>query len=416
MLDNPIAPFDLFVLAVMMVYFIIVGRILVHLAMVGDLMTDWILAKLFTRHCLGTVMLYILLTYWEEYAGMSYHGPPRRDKPSNRKSKRNRRGRTIKDHWFKRKVRQKAHARMLAKLNQACAELQQPSTWLEPTAEEREVEWLHFLAVNWNKYLHISSCAQFYEELCSQSSDPEAEFKNYCAAETVNMISTLFQSTATKHLAFHITELIDSVTNGVLRTAYWCDQDDPIPIIFDSGASISVSPVKEDFINLNTGGSHDLSGLTCATQIEGTGTVEWTVMDDHGKSHKIVTEAYYVPKARVHLFSTFPYFKHPENKGGNGAFVVNDQGASFYWPNSGAIRSFEMSQSNLPVAYPKQSASAQAYTASVSDMACPSVLDESNIHLDNSQKQLLLLHQRFGHFNMHWIQNLMHAKSGEEHT
>ena len=137
--------------------------------------------------------------------------------------------------------------------------------------------------------------AQAYEEFCSQSSDPQAELLNYCTAETIQRISSLFESTATRHLAFHINELVDSVSNGVLRTAYWSEQDDPIPIVFDSGASISVSPVKKDFVALDVGGSHNLSGLTGTTQVEGVGTVEWTVMDDRGRPQKIVTQAYNVP-------------------------------------------------------------------------------------------------------------------------
>ena len=105
------------------------------------------------------------------------------------------------------------------------------------------------------------------------------------------------------------------------------------------------------------------------------------------------------------MFSTYPYFIRPENKDGEGQFWVDDQGAHFRWPFSQATCSFEMSQSNLPVAYPKQPATAQAYV---------NVIDESNVHLNNSQKQLLLLHQRIGHFNMFWLQKLMLAKDDQD--
>ena len=136
-------------------------------------------------------------------------------------------------------------------------------------------------------------------------------------------------------------------------------------------------------------------------------------MDDCGKTHKIVTTAYYVPEARVRLFSTYPYFKRLENQGGDGEFKVNEHGSHFRWPFSDATRTFEMSQSNLPMAYPKKPGNNKAFHASLVNTNS-SVLEEVNTHLDDSQKQLLLLHQRLGHFSMHWIQNLMRAKSDEK--
>ena len=184
---------------------------------------------------------------------------------------------------------------------------------------------------------------------------------------------------------------------GVLRTAYWCAGDDSAPIIFDLGASISVSPCKDDFIDLKLKDAHSLKGLTGDAQVKGIGTVQWIVMDDKGKEQRIVTEAYYVPSANVRLFSTYPYFCRLENVGGDGIFAISDQGAFFRWPHSKAERSFDLGRSNLPIAYPKQQTHEPA-------MAFTGILGDANLHLDSPQKELLLCHLRFGHFNMHWIQ------------
>jgi hypothetical protein len=81
--------------------------------------------------------------------------------------------------------------------------------------------------------------------------------------------------------------------------------DDPLPVIFDTGATISVSPRESDFISWEEQGDvrTKLNGLSGCTDVLGIGIVSWTIRDDRGRRHTIRTRAYYVPSTRVRLLS-----------------------------------------------------------------------------------------------------------------
>ena len=150
------------------------------------------------------------------------------------------------------------------------------------------------MSLSWSKLLHYASFADDYIAFCMCTEDPERAFQEYCAAaegnkpqsaaSIVHSVNNLFQSSRQRHLAYHLSDVIVSVSEGVLRTAYWCLGDDTVPIIFDSGASISCSPNESDFVELKTDGHYDLSGLTGAATVGGIGIVEWTIMDDKGSA------------------------------------------------------------------------------------------------------------------------------------
>ena len=88
-----------------------------------------------------------------------------------------------------------------------------------------------------------------------------------------------------------------------------------IPLIFDTGASFSVTPCLDDFIaqpeplNGQVGLTDFKDDRTIA---QGIGWVQWPVRDAFGRSLIIRTQAYYVPNATVRLICPFQYRK--ENK------------------------------------------------------------------------------------------------------
>ena len=66
--------------------------------------------------------------------------------------------------------------------------------------------------------------------------------------------------------------------------------DDSVPVVFDTGATISVSPQASDFISWETNtDTLTLNGITTSTHVQGAGMVEWTIRDDQGHRHKICT-------------------------------------------------------------------------------------------------------------------------------
>ena len=64
--------------------------------------------------------------------------------------------------------------------------------------------------------------------------------------------------------------------------------------------------------------------------VQGVGIVAFKVKDDDGNMRVLKTRAYYVPEARVRLFSTVRYICG-EKQGGS--FTINPQGTTFIFPS-----------------------------------------------------------------------------------
>ena len=82
-------------------------------------------------------------------------------------------------------------------------------------------------------------------------------------------------------------------------------------IIIDSGASVSISFSKDDFIELDTNPEHykmwKVSGLASTPQVKGLGKVKWDTFTDNGGRRSIVTDALYIPDANYSLLSVMRY-------------------------------------------------------------------------------------------------------------
>ena len=76
-----------------------------------------------------------------------------------------------------------------------------------------------------------------------------------------------------------------------------------LPIVIDTGASNSISPIGFDFM-----GEVKKSGLSTLKQVNGTtpvasqGGVQWNIEDFYGTRRSIITYAYFVPEAQIRLF------------------------------------------------------------------------------------------------------------------
>ena len=82
--------------------------------------------------------------------------------------------------------------------------------------------------------------------------------------------------------------------------------DSTFSVIWDSGASITISPNKEDFDGpiLKPSTITQLKGIAKGLQIEGQGHFKWSFHDAYGNLRTLKLPAYYVPKVRVRLLST----------------------------------------------------------------------------------------------------------------
>ena len=66
-------------------------------------------------------------------------------------------------------------------------------------------------------------------------------------------------------------------------------------VIWDTGASISISPNKSDFTKLNKCKNKSLLGISRGPKIEGEGIVTWCLTDESGVVRSFDVPALYVP-------------------------------------------------------------------------------------------------------------------------
>jgi hypothetical protein len=89
-----------------------------------------------------------------------------------------------------------------------------------------------------------------------------------------------------------------AVTNSVRQHGIYFNHQDHCPIVIDTGASVSLTPFKSDFVGpIKSSDIPEMQGLSAAAKVAGKGKVKWTVRDLFGRTKTIFTEAYYVPDA-----------------------------------------------------------------------------------------------------------------------
>ena len=204
------------------------------------------------------------------------------------------------------------------------------------------------------------------------------------------------------------------------------------PIVFDTGATISLSPSERDFISWDDYSSASpniqLQAVNGMVSVANVGTLQWTIYDDSRVAHTIVTKGFYVPESPIRLFSPQSYLQQPDVKGKGGRFVMSDNECYFMFPklsSDGPGRkrlTFHMHHLHpLPVAFPDDRLDHPKYnwlhgrdTDYHKDRGYLSVVDDTNTNIDLHQKELLRWHFRFGHFNMEWIKTLMRVPRGRE--
>jgi hypothetical protein len=84
------------------------------------------------------------------------------------------------------------------------------------------------------------------------------------------------------------------------------------PIVIDSGASLSISPHRGDFVGDIEQLNSTFQGITTVTKIAGVGTVRWTFKDVFKTIKIIETRSYYIPDIGVRLFLPQVYFQEQQ--------------------------------------------------------------------------------------------------------
>ena len=94
-----------------------------------------------------------------------------------------------------------------------------------------------------------------------------------------------------------------------------------LPVIFDTGAEVSVTPDLCDFIEYQLIEHKGLTNITGESPIIGEGLLQWIIHDDDGNPNNIIVNGYYVLGAKVWLMSVQTHLG--QNKGSHGSRHCN---------------------------------------------------------------------------------------------
>jgi len=178
--------------------------------------------------------------------------------------------------------------------------------------------------------------------------------------------------------------------------------DCDLPIVFDTEATISVSPYANDFEELLTEGTAGVSlhDVTTETTIASMGTVNWHEQDDSSTMHTIQTKAYLIQNAAAHLFSPLTYFQQKEHCKKGGKILFNDNGRLFVFPGTkgkGCLTFHIDNDFPSPISWPEQQLSLEEREG---DVAFLTVIDMDNTNLTSAQKELLWWCFKLDHINI----------------
>ena len=209
--------------------------------------------------------------------------------------------------------------------------------------------------------------------------------------------------------------------------------EENVPIVLDSGASKGLTPFRKDFVSFRPLKSI-INGIGATCSIDGVGIVRWEIIDQKGIKQTIETEAYYVPSAKIRLYSPQDHFRQQKK----GSVTMNHNEVLLRLPNKTTPLSFPFHPtSNLPLmiipprchehaslcmepnlshTYSVDASSqdqlfrAEFYDGFDSEAINIAVDAESNSNLTRSQLELLYLHYCAGHMSMNHLQRMIHPE------
>jgi hypothetical protein len=171
-------------------------------------------------------------------------------------------------------------------------------------------------------------------------------------------------------------------------------------LIFDTGASLAISPHRSEFDDDPTPLSRptQLGGMGKGLQIEGIGMVMWKFNAKDVSEVQLRVHAYYVSGAKSQLLSPQKLFD--KKRGVFGHFRGDEEKLTVKIGNCPDIEIHYCTKSGLPIAEAQCGPTIEPQVNLL-------VLDEENINLTIRQNILLEWHYIFGHLNLAIVQHLL---------
>ena len=179
------------------------------------------------------------------------------------------------------------------------------------------------------------------------------------------------------------------------------------PVIWDSGASISITHDRKDFVGTikAPGPITQLQGIAKGLRIEGQGHVMWSMLDTFGNIRMIKVPAYLVSKLKVRLLSTTSLLQaYPDETIIIEAHQLTLSGSPLD-ASRGQVIARVNPANNLPTSNAHCSADTPKAVAALNFTL--NTVHESNMNLTEAEKELLRWHHRLGHLSFRKIQFLM---------
>jgi hypothetical protein len=237
----------------------------------------------------------------------------------------------------------------------------------------------------------------------------------------------LIQAHHLKSQVFHYDTTFNNNTDSTPEI-YVSSKNDELPIVIDTGASGSITPIASDFVNgIHKADLQTLKQVNGTTPVCGQGPVHWKIEDVDGIRRTITTDAYYVPDATIRLFSPQVYIG--SNK--TSKLLIDSDGTHFTL-KCGTVLKFPINKSNnLPFMLTEASlrtkhkshlSSIITLLSNKSQSAYTSLIDRSvfnreNFNLNPAQQELLKWHCRWCHCDMNRVRMILarpHQPKGSE--
>lgn len=225
--------------------------------------------------------------------------------------------------------------------------------------------------------------------------------KQRVEAKLANSNPTVF---VTRASAAKVAQLSPSILNTSIQADSKCKS---FPVIWDTGASVCVSPDKNDFISYNEPSNIcQVKGLGGKkSQVAGEGFVLWSIHDVNGQLRQFKLPACHIPDCKSRLISTNVLLNTYQSE----YLTVDATGLELSGFQGDQTRSPVLVHNNPATNLPTATAYCYNVLQDQSEFLCNTVstVDSHNQNLNESQKELLRWHQRLGHLAFKKIQHLM---------
>ena len=194
---------------------------------------------------------------------------------------------------------------------------------------------------------------------------------------------------------------LGSFTTSFGPIGLMADSTDKFEAIVDTGASVTITPCREDFITYEKQDGLVVNGLTKGAAIAGIGLVEWLV-EVNGTTVSLKLRALHVPEAKKRLLcpqqvrnEIYPGKLEP---GG-----IGDKGLDLHFPE-GTVHC-PYNEGNLPTIILSAPKETQEHLSAMN--GCMQLEHHNNLNMNGPMKELLKWHTRLGHIGLKQVQNIM---------